>query len=104
MKKLAILLPILTSVATAEEPAGTGFGSPNAVENQIFYDFGETWAEWKQSLKDDYGLVLNVDYTGVISRWARSAMSACRSRRSTTPTSAPRIYTGANASTTDVRY
>ena len=63
------IIAILTAspfLATAEETKLAGFGSPNAVENQVFYDFGETWDAWKQHLKDDYGVVLNVDYTGVL--------------------------------------
>ncbi len=52
--------------AQAQEAPAPAFGSPNAVENQVIYDFGEQWDAWKQDLKDDYGLVLNVDYTAVL--------------------------------------
>jgi porin len=60
------LLAVLPCLATAEEPGGAGFGSPNAVENQVAYDFGDVWDTWKENLKNDFGLVLNVDYTGVL--------------------------------------
>lgn len=52
--------------ATAQRAPAPGFGGPNAVENQIESDFGETWDTWKQTLKDDLGLVLSVDYTSVL--------------------------------------
>jgi porin len=60
-----IATTMLASLASAQQPSGPGFGGPNAVENQIADDFGEDWDGWKQSLKDDYGLVLSVDYTSV---------------------------------------
>ncbi len=63
---ITVALLLVGNTVDAGESAGSGFGSPNAVENQVIYDFGEAWAEWKQSLRDDYGLVLNVDYTGVL--------------------------------------
>jgi porin len=56
---------LLSAHARAQEPATPAFGGPNAVENQVQSDFGETWDEWKQNLKDDFGLVLSLDYTGV---------------------------------------
>ena len=59
-------MTILASLASAQQSSGPGFGGPNAVENQIADDFGEVWDEWKQNLKDDYGVVLSVDYTGVL--------------------------------------
>ena len=65
-----ILLPVAFSLAvgnaSAQESPGPNFGGPNAVENQVEADFGETWDKWKQSLKDDFGLVLSVDYTAVL--------------------------------------
>ena len=57
---------LLASPASAQQPSGPGFGGPNAVENQIDTDFGEDWDDWKQNLKDDFGIVLSVDYTGVL--------------------------------------
>ena len=54
-------LLLLAVTAAAQESAGPGFGGPNAVENQVESDFGETWDAWKQNLKDDLGLVLSVD-------------------------------------------
>jgi porin len=57
---------MLAVSALAQEAAGPGFGGPNAVENQVESDFGETWDAWKQKLKDDLGLVLSVDYTAVM--------------------------------------
>ena len=59
-------LALSISVAVAQETSGPGFGSPNAVENQVEYDFGEAWDAWKQNLKDDFGVVLSVDYTAVM--------------------------------------
>ena len=59
-------LPLLALAANAQEVSGPGFGGPNAVENQVETDFGETWDAWKQNLRDDYGLVLSVDYTAVM--------------------------------------
>ena len=57
---------MLAVSALAQETVGPGFGGPNAVENQVESDFGETWDTWKQKLKDDLGLVLSVDYTAVV--------------------------------------
>ena len=62
----AIATWLLAVSAKAEETSDLGFGGPNAVENQVETDFGESWDEWKQSLKDDFGLVLSVDYTAVL--------------------------------------
>jgi len=59
-------LSFLAVAATAQDTSGPGFGGPDAVENQIESDFGETWDDWKQGLKDDLGLVLSVDYTAVL--------------------------------------
>ena len=59
-------MSVLAISATAEETSAPGFGGPNAVENQVASDFGETWDTWKQRLKDDLGLVLSVDYTAVM--------------------------------------
>ena len=59
-------LSLLAVAAIAEETSSPGFGSPDAVENQIESDFGETWDAWKQKLKDDLGLVLSVDYTAAM--------------------------------------
>ena len=53
---------LVSGLALAQESAGPGFGGPNAVENQVGYDFGDTWDDWKQKLKDDLGLVLSVDW------------------------------------------
>ena len=61
---LPILLLNLAVSAFAQE--APGFGGPNAVENQVESDFGESWDDWKQGLKDDFGLVLNLDYTAVV--------------------------------------
>ena len=58
---IATLLLALPA-ANAQQTPPVKFGSPNAVENQVEYDFGEAWDAWKQNLKDDFGLVLNVDY------------------------------------------
>ena len=69
MKKFLLELVALCFVngfAMAQESSGPGFGSPNAVENQVEYDFGEAWDAWKQNLKDDFGVVLSVDYTAVM--------------------------------------
>jgi len=69
MTQLAILAAATTVLAYptwAQQSSGPGFGGPNAVENQIASDFGEAWDGWKQKLKDDLGLVLSVDYTGVV--------------------------------------
>ena len=63
---LAILLSNLAVSAFAQEAPGPSFGGPNAVEAQVESDFGETWDAWKQNLKDDFGLVLSVDYTAVV--------------------------------------
>lgn len=63
---LAIATTLLASLASAQEQPAPGFGSPNAVENQIETDFGDIWDSWKQALKDDLGLVLSVDYTSVL--------------------------------------
>lgn len=62
----AAAISLLAISATAEETSGPGFGGPNAVENQVESDFGETWDAWKQNLKDDFGLVLSIDYTSVL--------------------------------------
>ena len=62
----ACVLPLLAVSTNAEQTADPGFGGPNAVENQVESDFGETWDAWKQDLKDDFGLVLSVDYTAVV--------------------------------------
>jgi len=62
----ALGLSLLAASAAAQQPSAPGFGGPNAVETQVESDFGETWDAWKQNLKDDLGLVLNVDYTGVM--------------------------------------
>ena len=61
-----LAMSMLASLASAQELSALGFGGPNAVENQIASDTGETWDEWKQNLKDDYGLALSVDYTSVL--------------------------------------
>ena len=69
MNKMAFLVPamlLLVAPAAAQQGSGPGFGGPNAVENQVESDFGETWDAWKQNLKDDFGLVLNADYTAVL--------------------------------------
>lgn len=69
MTPLAILTAATTMLASptwAQQSSGPGFGGPNAVENQIASDFGEAWDGWKQKLKDDLGLVVSVDYTGVL--------------------------------------
>jgi porin len=63
---LAFALSLLTVTAAAQQSSEPGFGGPNAVENQVEADFGETWDAWKQKLKDDLGLVLSVDYTAVM--------------------------------------
>jgi len=60
---LAILLLDLAVSAFAQE--APSFGGPNAVENQVESDLGESWDDWKQGLKDDLGLVLSIDYTAV---------------------------------------
>ena len=39
-------LSILAISATAQEASGPGFGGPNAVENQVESDLGETWDAW----------------------------------------------------------
>jgi porin len=62
----ALGLSLLAASAAAQPSSAPGFGGPNAVETQVESDFGETWDAWKQNLKDDLGLVLNVDYTGVM--------------------------------------
>ncbi|MEL7449251.1 MAG: hypothetical protein AAFN78_08585 [Pseudomonadota bacterium] len=62
---LTIAMGLAVSAA-AEEPSGPEFGGPNAVENQVESDFGESWASWKQRLKDELGLALSVDYTSVV--------------------------------------
>ena len=54
---LAFALSLLAVSAAAQQSSGPGFGGPNAVENQVETDFGETWDAWKQKLKDDLGLV-----------------------------------------------
>ena len=59
-------LLLLTVAADAQQSSGPRFGGPNAVENQVETDSGETWDAWKQKLKDDLGLVLSVDYTAVM--------------------------------------
>ena len=61
-----LALPFMMPPALAETAPGPGFGGPNAVENQVETDFGESWDTWKQNLKDDFGLVLSVDYTAVL--------------------------------------
>ncbi|MDJ0938423.1 MAG: carbohydrate porin [Woeseiaceae bacterium] len=61
-----VSLLFAASAASAQQPEGPRFGGPNAVENQVAGDFGDDWDQWKQGLKDDYGLVLNVDYTAVL--------------------------------------
>jgi porin len=69
LTKLAVFasgLLLLVATVAAQQPSTPGFGSPNAVENQVESDFGETWDAWKQNLKDDLGLVLSVDYTAVM--------------------------------------
>ena len=67
MKRVFIgTLLYVAGACYAQDQGVPAFGSPNAVENQVIYDFGESWAKWKQDLKDDYGLVLNVDYTAVL--------------------------------------
>ena len=54
----------------------TNFGGPNAVENQIPEDaspkqsliekhLAEPWFNWKDELKDEYGLSFGIDYTSV---------------------------------------
>ena len=63
---LVLAFPLLMQPALADTTSGPGFGGPNAVENQVESDFGDSWDEWKQSLKDDFGLVLSVDYTTVL--------------------------------------
>ena len=62
---IGFLVALLAAPASAQESAGPGFGGPNAVENQVEYDFGDKWDAWKQNLKDNLGLVLSVDYTAV---------------------------------------
>jgi porin len=62
----AVAATMLAPFAVSQETGGPGFGGPNAVENQIADDFGEVWDDWKQTLKDDFGIVLSVDYTGVL--------------------------------------
>ena len=62
----AVAISLLAISAAAQDTSGPGFGGPNAVENQVESDFGETWDAWKQNLKDDLGLVLSVDYTAVM--------------------------------------
>jgi porin len=62
----AFALLLLAISANADETSGPGFGGPNAVENQVETDFGDTWDAWKQELKDDLGLTLSVDYTAVM--------------------------------------
>jgi porin len=49
-------LLLLAVTATAQQSEGPGFGGPNAVENQVESDFGETWDAW----------VLSVDYTAAM--------------------------------------
>ena len=63
---LAFALSLLAVAATAQETSGPSFGGPNAVEAQVESDFGETWDDWKQGLRDDFGLGLNLDYTAVV--------------------------------------
>jgi porin len=58
-------ITLIAGQALAQGSEGPGFGSPNAVENQVEYDFGETWDAWKKNLKDNLGLVLSMDYTAV---------------------------------------
>jgi porin len=62
----AVVATMLAPAAMSQEAGGPGFGGPNAVENQIADDFGEVWDDWKRALKDDFGIVLSVDYTGVL--------------------------------------
>ena len=50
---IGFLVALLAAPASAQESAGPGFGGPNAVENQVEYDFGDKWDAWKQKLKDD---------------------------------------------------
>jgi porin len=59
-------LSLLAASAVAEQASTPRFGGPDAVDNQVEDDFGETWDAWKQKLKDDLGLVLSVDYTAVM--------------------------------------
>jgi len=61
-----VAMTMLAPLAMSQEAAGPVFGGPNAVENQIATDFGEAWDGWKQTLRDDFGVVLSVDYTGVL--------------------------------------
>ena len=63
---LAVAATLLAPLAMSQEPAGPRFGGPNAVENQIAKDFGQDWDDWKQNLKDDFGIVLSVVYTAVL--------------------------------------
>ena len=62
---VAGVLTLAAVAAAAQEQTTARFGSPNAVENQLEDDF-ETWDDWKQGLKDDYGIALSIDYTGVV--------------------------------------
>ena len=68
MAILTRLLPVYLLFCAAAVPAQQAppFGGPNTVENQVESDFGESWDTWKQGLKDDFGLVLSMDYTSVI--------------------------------------
>ncbi|MGR3341863.1 MAG: hypothetical protein ACU0DI_01275 [Paracoccaceae bacterium] len=69
--RLSILIALTLGVAQSAmaqeaEPVTTpGFGGPNAVENQMADDSG-TRVEWKTRLKEEYGLSLSGDYTGVV--------------------------------------
>ncbi len=62
----AFVLSILAVSTSAQESSRPAFGGPDAVENQVVSDFGDSWDAWKQKLRDDLGLVLSVDYTAVM--------------------------------------
>ena len=61
-----VFVPMLAFSTHAQDASEPGFGGPNAVENQVESDFGVSWDAWKQRLKDDFGLVLSIDYTSVL--------------------------------------
>lgn len=59
------MLPLRIVAQDAEPTTTPGFGGPNAVESQIAED-ADAFIDWKTRMKDEFGLSISGDYTGVL--------------------------------------
>jgi len=91
LKHLVLLFATLSvtlasNFVRAQESTSLGFGGPDAVENVIADDaekkgglvkerITQPWFDWKKQLKQDHGLDLGIDYSGVYLKSSENGLS-----------------------------